>query len=204
MGKFASKAAGEAGMLNQEKAVRNFLEHVDSLTQLPLITDSEMRILFGEEVMAAIEQLDRYNQAERLCSGCESRCCLACRCELYAPEFGCCPIYEYRPVLCRLHFCNDFRAAGNSIIVELGDIFFDSLLAADREGNPRVRLFESPPLTNAAPALVRAASPWVEMVREGTINPDHALSAIIREAQRYHSEVEASLSSTRSHQRSIR
>jgi len=133
MRKSAGQADGETDMLNREKALRSFLGHIDSLTRLPLITDSEMSSLFGEEVVAAIEQLDRYNQAESLCSNCESRCCLACRCELYAPEFGCCPIHEYRPVLCRLHFCNTFSETDNSTIVELGDIFFDCLLAADHE-----------------------------------------------------------------------
>ena len=64
-------------MLNKEKAVRNFLENSNSLKRLPLVTDAEMSRLFGEEVVAAIEQLDRHNQAERLCSSCESRCCLA-------------------------------------------------------------------------------------------------------------------------------
>lgn len=182
-------------MLNREKAVTNFLQYIDRLTRLPLITDSEMSSLFGEEVVAAIEQLDRYNQEKQLCSDCVSRCCLACRCELYIPEFGCCPIHEYRPVLCRFHFCDSFREVGSSIIRELGDIFFDSLSAADREGSPRARSFESPPLAIAAPSLVTAISPWVKMVREDTADPANAVSAIMRVAERYRSVEEAGLPS---------
>jgi hypothetical protein len=36
--------------MNKEKAVASFLEHVEQLSRLPLITDSEMYELYGEEV----------------------------------------------------------------------------------------------------------------------------------------------------------
>ena len=178
-------------MLDKGNAVARFLEGVDRLVRLPLITDAEMDDLFGHEVAAALAQLDRHNQQEQLCLHCDSRCCLACRCEVYLPEFGRCPIQGLRPVLCRLHFCDRFRVAGSPLMDELGDIFFESLLAADRDGNPRVRLFESPPLVHSAPDFIAAVSSWVNAVREGTLASRDAEKAIRREAQKFRSAVQA-------------
>ena len=172
-------------MIDKEKAVSRFLERVDWLDRLPLITDAEMDDLFGDEVAAALAELDRRNQEEELCLHCDSRCCLACRCELYVPRFSRCPIQGLRPVLCRLHFCDRFRVAGSSLMDDLGDIFFESLLAADREGDPRVRLFEAPPLVGSAPDLIAVVSPWVKAVREGTLAPRYAGKAVHREAKKH-------------------
>ena len=169
-------------MIDKAKAVGRFLERVDRLDRLPLITDAEMDDLFGQEVAAALAQLDRRNQEKEACLHCDSRCCLACRCELYVPEFGRCPIQGLRPVLCRLHFCDRFRVAGSSLMDELGDIFFESLLAADRDGNIRVRLFESPPLVGSAPEFIATVSPWVKAVREGALAPHHAEKLVHQQA----------------------
>ncbi|MBL7166391.1 MAG: hypothetical protein ISS55_07900 [Dehalococcoidales bacterium] len=176
--------------MDKEKAIRSFLEHVDRLPRLPLVTDVEMDALFGEEVAAALAQMDRHNQAEQMCLQCESRCCQVCQCELYTPQFSRCPIQELRPVLCRFHFCNRFRVAGSTLMDELGDIFFDSLLAADREGNPRVRLFESPPLSIVAPGLVAAISPWIQALLEGTADSEQVEKKVCREAEKYRTVVE--------------
>lgn len=184
----------QISVMDKEKAIRSFLEHVDRLPRLPLVTDMEMDALFGEEVAAALAHLDRHNQAEQMCLQCESRCCQVCQCELYTPQFSRCPIQEFRPVLCRLHFCNRFRVAGSTLMDELGDIFFDSLLAADREGNPGVRLFESPPLSIAAPGLIAATSPWMQALREGTANPEQVEKKVRREAEKYRTAVEAGTS----------
>jgi len=171
------------------RAVTRFLEQVNRLARLPFITDAEMDDLFGEEVAAALSTLHHYGQEEGVCLHCESRCCLACRCEVYAPELGCCPVQELRPVLCRFHFCDRFRAAGSHLMDELGDLFFECLLAADRDGNFRVRLLESPPLVHSAPDFVAAASPWVKAVREGRMLPQRAEKVIRREVQRHRTAV---------------
>ena len=171
--------------MDKNKAVANFLKHVEQLPRLPLISDSEMYQLYGDEVAAAVAEMDRINQEEQLCLNCQNRCCLACGCELYAPQFGQCPIYDYRPVLCRLHFCHRFNAASRSIVVELGDIFFDSLMAAEQAGSDKVRLFESPPLARHAAGLIEATAPLADAVRSNSLDPEHAKRLINQEAEKY-------------------
>ena len=171
--------------MNKKKAIASFLEYVEQLPRLPLITDSEMHRLFGEEVTAAVAEMDRVNREEQICLLCQSRCCLACGCELYAPDFGQCPIYKFRPVLCRLHFCHRFNSASRSVVIELGDIFFDSLLAAEQAGITRVRLFESPPLAKDAPGLVAVTAPWVDAVIKGSLNPEYARKLIYMEVEKH-------------------
>ena len=171
--------------MNKERAVASFLEHVEQLSRLPLITDSEMDKLYGEEVAAAVAEMDRVNQEEQICLQCQSRCCPVCGCELYAPQFVQCPIYSYRPVLCRLHFCHRFNEAGRSVVMELGDIFFDSLLAAEQAGSDKVRLFESPPLVRHATGLITATAPLVDAVMSNNLDPEHARRLINQEAEKY-------------------
>lgn len=178
-------------MMDMVTAVETFLEQVDRLTRLPLITDAEMGTLFGREVVSAVEVLNRHNREKDVCRRCESRCCQACHCELYAPQFSRCPIQDLRPVLCRLHFCSWFGEAGGQLVKELGDIFCESLLAADRDGNARVRLFESPPLAMSAPGLVAVTVPWVEAVRDGRMDAESAEKAVRREAEKYRTPVGA-------------
>lgn len=71
------------------------------------------------------------------------------------------------------------------MVIELGDIFFDSLLAGEQNGNDRVRLFESPPLAKHAPGLILATAPWVDAVRKGSLNPEYARELIYVEAEKY-------------------
>jgi len=171
--------------MDKQKAINNFLDYVERLSWLPFITDSEMNMLFGEEVSAALAELDRFNRERQICRHCEKRCCQIANCELYAPQFQRCPIYSLRPVVCRLHFCHKFHVPGNSVIEELSDIFFDSLLAADRYGSTRVRLFDNPPLAMSSPAFIAATSSWMSAVREGSLAPVKAGKLIRREAAKY-------------------
>jgi len=171
--------------MDKKKAINSFLEYVDKLKRLPLITDSEILQLFGEEVTTTVAEIDRFNREGQICPNCQNRCCPVAGCELYAPEFGQCPIFEFRPVLCRLHFCHRFNDVGRSMVIELGDIFFDSLLAGEQNGNDRVRLFESPPLAKHAPGLILATAPWVDAVRKGSLNPEYARELIYLEAEKY-------------------
>ena len=173
--------------MNRAKVISSFLEHLERLSRLPLITDRETAKLFGEEVVVALMELDRLNQDGEVCLHCESRCCQAIACEFYAPQFSHCPIYDLRPVVCRFHFCHRFEAntRGGSLARELGDIFLDGLLAADHDGSARVRLFDCPPLGRAAPDLVAAATPWVNAVREGSLNPEQAEKQIYQVAEKY-------------------
>ena len=171
--------------MNKEKAVASFIEHVEQLSRLPLITDAEMDELYGEEVAAAVAEMDRANREEQICLQCQNRCCPACGCELYAPQFVQCPIYSFRPVLCRLHFCHRFNTAGRSVVVELGDIFFDSLSAAEQAGSDKARLFESPPLAGHAAGLTTATAPLVDAVKRNSLDPEHVRKLINQEAENY-------------------
>ncbi|MFC2014652.1 hypothetical protein ACFLUP_01520 [Chloroflexota bacterium] len=173
--------------MDKEKAVSNFLKYVESLSGLPLITDSEVNELFGEEVASVLVVLNRYGQKGEICLHCDSRCCKIARCELYAPQFEKCPIHDFRPVVCRLHFCHKFAVSDNSMIKEIGDIFFDSLIAADRDGSQVVRMFDNPPLGESCPDLVKTVSPWVYAVREGSLNPENTIELINLEAEKYKS-----------------
>ena len=133
----------------------------------------------------ALAKLNRYNREKQICSQCQKRCCQASGCELYAPQFSQCPIQDFRPVVCRLHFCHSFHIQGNSLVEELSDIFFDCLLAADRYGSTKVRLFDSPPLAICAPDLIETTSHWVNAVREGRIDPEYAEKLVLHAAKKY-------------------
>jgi len=172
-------------MIDKLKAVETFVQRVEQLSRLPFITDEEMEELFGEEVIAAISRLDRLNREKQLCTACQKHCCELARCELYALSFGRCPVHDLRPVLCRLHFCFRFQGEGNPLVDELSDIFFECVLAADRAGNPRARLFDSPPLVLHCPELVAAVEPRVKAVREGTANPDKVAAFVRSNVEKY-------------------
>ena len=171
--------------MDKQKAIETFLDSVEKLTRLPLITDAEMDGLFGEEVAALLAELNRSNREEKVCQNCENRCCQAISCEFYIPEFDQCPIYDFRPAVCRLHFCHRFEIADNSVMKDLADVFFDSLVAADRNGSNKVRLFDSPPLAICSPDLIAVTSPWLDKVREGTLNHKEAAKLIRQEAEKY-------------------
>ena len=144
-----------------------------------------MAELYGKEVAAALDSMAQYDREEQVCRRCERRCCLAAHCELYAPHFSRCPIHELRPLVCRLHFCDKFPIAASPVMRELDDIFFDSLLAAERAVTPQVRFFDSPPLIRVAPDLVAATGPIMTAVRDGALLPAEAEKLIRREAEKY-------------------
>jgi hypothetical protein len=172
-----------------EKAIQTFLERVEQLPRLPLITDAEMNTLYGEEVTEALEGLVHINKKGQFCQNCQTRCCPVVKCELYSPQFNRCPIFELRPPICRLHYCHQFFDDGDILLRELSDIFFDSLLTAERAKSSKVRLFDCPPLTICCPDLVTATAKWMNSVREGTLDPEEAIKLIRQEAEKYRTPV---------------
>jgi len=68
------------------------------------LTDEEFEALFGKQVIEAIGILDRYS--EKICQTCGGECCTTVGCEFHSDRFDTCPIYEYRPAKCRLHYCD--------------------------------------------------------------------------------------------------
>ncbi len=152
--------------LNREKAVTNFLANYRDLAFLPFITDQEIHRLFGEEVDAALQELGRYNRQKGLCRDCARHCCTLVNCELYSPVFNVCPVYSFRPPLCRMHFCGNFAGYSHGVTADLADIFLDSLLTAARRDNLNTGLFDCPPLSPLIPCLLNQILPIIKAARE--------------------------------------
>ena len=171
--------------MDKGKAIASFLNHFEQLTRLPLITDQEMKNLFGDEVELAIQELNRLNQEKQICLNCNKNCCQEYSCEFFAPQFGWCPVFDIRPVICRLHFCQRFQPAACLMILELYEIFLDSLDIAAKTGSTKVGLFEIPPFFSLAPQLIGAIDPLVQAVREGNLDPENGRQQIRLEAMRY-------------------
>jgi hypothetical protein len=159
-------------------AVRNFLNKFESLSHLPLMTDAEMDIIFGDEVPAALRELELYNHREDLCRTCRSRCCLLVDCELYAPGLSRCAIHEFRPLLCRMHFCNKFSPVYREMVKAAGDIYLESLLAGEHLDPAKIRLLDSPPLGHLLPDLVAGIRPLLKAFEEGRLDEPHVLKFI--------------------------
>lgn len=165
--------------------VERFLSGYDRLVRLPLISDDELEGLFSADLLQTLEHLRQYNQTERICSTCSARCCGLIKCELYDQAFGICPAFNLRPLLCRMHYCHKFAPACQEEVKVIGDIFLESLLAADRLGSAKARLFDSPPLRLAAPALAEKISPLTAAFREGSLNEKATLLAIQATVEEY-------------------
>lgn len=174
--------------MNRGKAISNFLSLVDQFGQLLLVTDEEVEKLFGEEVVAALAELDRSNREGRICSSCGGDCCRDMGCELYAPLFKRCPIYDLRPIICRLHFCHRFDAVSKSLVIELRDIFFGCFRAVDFWDSANLSSLDVPPLAKASPELIAALLPTVAAVREGNLDSERAAELIRRKTKDYHSK----------------
>jgi hypothetical protein len=171
--------------LDIERAVRSFLQNYESLSRLPLISDSEMSRLFGEEVASALTELELFNRQGQFCLRCRGSCCRLVSCELYTPGLTRCPVQDLRPVLCRMHFCRQFSGVYPLLVKETGDIFLDSLIAAEKKGFKEVFLFDCPPLAKPAPGLVKSISRCIDDLREGRTDEAAALRDIEAEIEGY-------------------
>lgn len=67
------------------------------------LTDTEFEVLHAAHVVEAISLLGRY--ASSLCKDCGGECCHKVGCGFFSRRFNACPIYEYRPAICRLYHC---------------------------------------------------------------------------------------------------
>ena len=124
-----------------QKRQGNLTEKTSGLSELPFITDAQIRECFGQEVSQALSFLDRFSAEQGICSSCGGRCCREIKCELYLEDFQGCPIYDQRPLICRFHYCHRFGKEHRSLIIELRDLCFDAL---DRlpKGSPAWRGLE--------------------------------------------------------------
>jgi hypothetical protein len=171
--------------MDKGKAIDRFLRRVDQFSQVALITGEEVEHLFGEEVTRALLQLEHFLTENRICSDCGGVCCRDIGCELYASQFGRCPIHEYRPIACRLHFCSRLDDPYRSAIIELRDVFVGCYGAIDLWDSPNLKSLDSPPFAEVCPQFVAGVSSWVNAVREGRLAPDRAGQMLCREAESY-------------------
>jgi hypothetical protein len=166
--------------LDVTKETENFLKYFGRLSRLPQVTDDEMRQLFSEDANSALSKLEAHNQQEKLCARCVRRCCLLVDCEVYTPELSGCPIYPFRPLLCRMHFCNQFAQVYPLIVKELGDIFLESLLAAECLDKSKAAFFDTPPLKRFAPGQINAFESLLKDFKKGKLDEPN-LSKLIQE-----------------------
>ncbi|MBN1188747.1 MAG: hypothetical protein JXA46_03255 [Dehalococcoidales bacterium] len=155
-----------------------FQQNYESLERLPLISEPEMSLLFGPEVVSALAELENYNRQEQLCPICRGGCCRLVSCEFYIPELACCPVQEFRPLLCRMHFCYRFARVYPRLVKEIGDIYLESLIAAEKAGCKNIYLFDCPPLKKAAPGLVGYIVSELKKYRQGSAGKEEILEAI--------------------------
>ena len=171
--------------MDKGKAIASFLDCVEQLTRLPLVTDQEMKGLFRDEVASALIELDHLNREKQICLYCDRNCCQKYGCEFYAPQLEWCPIFDMRPVICRFHFCEKFQPAAGLMVRELSEIYLDSLTVAAKTGTTRLGFFDVPPFVKSAPQLIRAISPWVQAIQQGNLDPKHGRRYIRLEAIQY-------------------
>lgn len=171
--------------MDKARAIETFLAQVEKLLHLPFITDAEMKSLYGEDMPLVLDQLGHINDLNRFCQDCQSRCCPAVRCEFYAPQFSSCPIFDLRPPICRLHYCHRFFTDHDTLLKDMSDVFFDSLLKADSLGSNKVKFFDAPPLIHCCPELIESTRHWIESVRNGTLDPEEARRVIMDETMKF-------------------
>jgi hypothetical protein len=168
-----------------DKAIRHFLQNVESLARLPLITDAETEQLLGPEVSQACAVMSHINQQKNLCGACQKRCCPLVKCELYDSRFSQCPIFEHRPLICRMHYCDQFIQTDKSFIREFADIYVNALVEAKIQGSQKVNLFDSPPLIRYAPQLLAAVGPALEAFKLGKLDEKATLQVMHKEAEKF-------------------
>jgi len=166
-------------------AVASFAAGAVGLAGLPLVTDGELRRLYGEEVIAAVARLELLEREQGICSRCGGQCCADIGCELYSPHWSSCPIHQWRPIACRLHFCHRFRGEAQSLALELRDVFLGSLSAAESRGDGVSRVLDCPPLGAALPRFTAMATEWVRRLRLGHLSPDLARALVSEEAWKH-------------------
>lgn len=164
--------------------VERFLNGYDRLVRLPLISDAEVEALFSPVLLKTLANLRQYDQAEGICASCSDRCCTLIHCEIYDPALGVCPAFNLRPLLCRMHYCHKFEVYREEVKV-IGDIFLESLLAAERRGSRKTRLFDSPPLAPTAPGLTEKIVPLITAFRERSLDKIAVLAALKTETENY-------------------
>ena len=166
-----------------EKAVHTFLEQSDLKNQIVFITDKDIKELFGEEVTEAITRLQLLNRDKHLCSDCDGYCCSDIDCELYDVRYDLCPIYDFRPMVCRLQFCNRFYMQEVELINGLREVYFGSLMAIGDWESARTMAMSVPPFTDVLPEVAATFSRIVDKMQQGELEPELAAELLRQEVE---------------------
>lgn len=110
-------------------SVLEAVRRIGLFPRLPFLTDAEMADLFGPEVEEALRRLDGVNTSGGICRECAGLCCSQMRCEIYAAEFGRCPIRQFRPVLCRFNYCHRYGKEHEDAAKTLIQVAVDTVAA---------------------------------------------------------------------------
>jgi hypothetical protein len=182
----AGEQMAEAGV-DETRAIATFMGVVGRFAQVALLTDEEVRELFGADTAAALAAFDRYSEENGLCASCGGVCCSEIGCEVYSPRFEECPIHATRPLLCRFHFCHRFDVVDKTLVIALRDIFLACYTAEHISSGTIAESMSVPPLETACPALVANIEPLVEAVQDGRVTPQEGAGLIRMEVERYRS-----------------
>jgi hypothetical protein len=77
-----------------------------------------------------------------------------------------------------MHFCNQFARGLPLAVKELGDIFLESVLAAERYDKKKAAYFDSPPLKRFSPALVASITSLLVDFKKGILGEPAVLKLI--------------------------
>ncbi len=171
--------------LNKARAVENFAAGFRKMASLPFATDADIAAAYGAEVAEALKRLEANGRERNICRDCSQRCCELVRCEFYSPAFNLCPVQDYRPPLCRLHFCGRYGENQAALVKDLGDVFLDGLQAAARIDAARADLFDCPAFAPMVPDLVKTISGYMTAVRQYVIVEDAGRILIRKEIGKY-------------------
>jgi hypothetical protein len=167
------------------REVEHFLKAFDRLARLPFVSDDELQNLFSPVLIEMLNFMGRYNREHQICAGCNDRCCRLVNCEIYDSSFDSCPVFNLRPLLCRMHYCLKFTRDCEQEVKLIGDIFLEGLLAAQKTGSCKTALFDSPPLSAAAPLLAGKLNAIMADFKAGSLAKPDTLQAIRSEAEKY-------------------
>jgi hypothetical protein len=180
--------------VNVEMANRNFITNLDGFPQLPFVTDLELRELFGPEVGQALDFLEGINNEREICFACGGECCQQMGCEFFDEAFGKCPVREYRPVLCRFHYCDKFGEDQRWLIRELLGIFVSSVSQLEAESGSIASIELNMLLYSACrkpaepyPRLIDNVRYIVAASREGKVGLEKAVTMLKEEVLSYRS-----------------
>lgn len=182
--------------MDVRSAVERAAKRVNTFTQLPFATDAEMADLFGPEVKQALRLLDQLNASQNTCRECAGLCCSQMRCELYAAEFGQCPVSQFRPVLCRFNFCYRFGKDNADLAKALIEVAVDTVAAVPAD-SPAAGGFALNALLYGEcqgpgdilpPAVLRMRT-MTDEARSGRLSWEEARRSLVAEVERYRSRI---------------